>query len=211
MDRRPRKRARAPAVVDTETASHEARPVLRTILLSAIIAMVGCRAELQAGSPANETPRWSAETEQAWTEMQRQLAGRWRATTPENRTIETSYRVVSRGSALVETFTSASGKETLSVYHRDGRTLMLTHYCAQGNQARLKAIEAKPEKVVFAFLDATNVNGEQGVMHRLAFVFRPDGFDQETTYVSAQGTEDSTTLHFFRASDKEKDQALETN
>lgn len=55
----------------------------------------------------------------------------------------TSYRSVSNGSALVETFTSSSGKETLSVYHHDGPALMLTHYCAQGNQVRLRA---EPER-----------------------------------------------------------------
>jgi hypothetical protein len=131
--------------------------------------------------------------------MQRQLVGgRWRATTPENRTIETSYRLVSKGSALVETFTSSSGKETITVYHRDGRALMLTHYCAQGNQARLKATEATRDRVVFTFLDATNATPDQGVMRRLAFVFRPDGFDQESVYRGSEGAEESTTLHFVR-------------
>jgi hypothetical protein len=170
------------------------------LMLLSIVSLAGCRAELQTSSPAraNEATRWSTETEGAWVGMQRHLVGRWRATTPENRTIATSYRVVSNSSALVETFTSASGKETLSVYHRDGRALMLTHYCAQGNQARLKAIEATNEKVVFTFLDATNVTDQQGVMHRLAFLFRPDGFDQESTYRNGRGEEDATTLHFVR-------------
>ncbi len=130
--------------------------------------------------------------------MQRVLAGRWRATTPENRTIETSYRVVSKGSAMLETFKSASGKETVSVYHRDGRGLMLTHYCAQGNQARLKATEATRDKVTFTFLDATNVAPDQGVMQKLVFAFRADGFDLESAYLEPNGETETTTLHFFR-------------
>lgn len=163
----------------------------------------GCRAELRTSSPATESRRWSTDTDQAWNELGRHLTGprRWKATTAESRTITTSYRLVSNGSALVETFTSASGKETLSVYHRDGRSLMLTHYCAQGNQARLKATEATREKVVFTHLDATNVSGDQGVMHRLAIVFRtdtPDAFDQESMYRDARGEEETTTLHFRR-------------
>lgn len=130
--------------------------------------------------------------------MSQRLEGRWRAVTPENRSIQTSYRTVSNGSALVETFTSSSGKETLTVYHRDGGALMLTHYCAQGNQARLKATEATRERVVFQFLDATNVGDRQAVMKKLVILFRPDGYDQETVYRESNGEEEAATLHFFR-------------
>jgi hypothetical protein len=106
---------------------------------------------------------------------------------------------VSNGTALVETFaSSASGKETLSVYHRDGSTMMLTHYCAQGNQARLKAVVATRERVVFGFLDATNVAAEQDVIQQLTVALRPDGFDQETVYKLPSGALQTTTLHFFR-------------
>jgi len=133
--------------------------------------------------------------------MQRALVGRFKATTPQNRSITVSYRVVSNGSALVETFTSTSGKETISVYHRDARALMLTHYCAQGNQARLKAVEATRERVAFAYLDATNVGGEQDVMHRLVVTFTPDGFDQETVYRAPSGEEETTKLRFVRSAE----------
>lgn len=143
---------------------------------------------------------WASDGGIAWAELQRALSGSWKATTSQNRSVTVSYRLVSNGSALVETFTSVtSGKETLSVYHRDGAALMLTHYCAQGNQVRLKAVEAKRERVVFSLLDATNVGAEQDVMQRLSFIFRPDGFDQESVYRLPNGEQESTTLRFFRA------------
>lgn len=108
--------------------------------------------------------------------------------------------MVSSGSALVETFTSgATGKETLRVYHRDGGALLMTHYCAQGNQARLKATIATRASVVFAFLDATNVGAQQDVMQRLSIVLRADGFDQISAYRSPDGAMESSTLRFFRA------------
>lgn len=152
-----------------------------------------------AAPPSPTGVKWASDTTVAWTELQRGLVGRWKATTPQNRTILVSYRVVSNGSALVETFTSASGKETLSVYHRDGAGLMLTHYCAQGNQARLRAIEATRERIVFSYLDATNVGGDQDVMTRLAVVLRADGFDQETVYRAPNGEQETATLRFFTA------------
>lgn len=174
-------------------------------LATLVLALLGtsCAAELHSsvgGSSSSGKERWAEDTGAAWSALQQGLAGSWRATTPENRTITTSYRVVSKGSALVETWTSASGKETISVYHRDGNALMLTHYCAQGNQARLKATEATREKITFSFLDATNVAADQGVMNKLVIVLRPDGFDQETVYRdAASGALDTTTLHFTRA------------
>ena len=170
----------------------------RVLLLVLTLGASGCAAELGTSSKVFASQRWADDTEPAWAEMQRALEGRWQATTPENRTIATSYRVVSKSSALIETFTSASGRETLSVYHRDGRALMVTHYCAQGNQARLKATEATRERIVFTFLDATNVGADQSVMQRLVFVLRPDGFDQETVYKTPTGELESATLHFVR-------------
>jgi hypothetical protein len=151
--------------------------------------------------PASTTAaRWASDTDVAWTELSRALSGRWKATTAENRTIIVAYRLVSNGTALVVTFTSATtGKETVSVYHRDGKGLMLTHYCAQGNQARLRAVEATRERVVFSFLDATNTSAEQDVMQRLSFVLRADGFDQESVYRLPSGEQEKATLRFFRA------------
>lgn len=129
--------------------------------------------------------------------MNRALQGRWQAITTEGRTVRTSYRTLSKGSALAESFTTASGTETLTVVHRDGDGLVLTHYCAQGNQARLRATAAGPQKVVFELADATNVRPGQGVMQKLVFVLRPDGFDQESVYLD-DGKLEATTLHFVR-------------
>jgi hypothetical protein len=164
-----------------------------------LLALAACTPEVTFGSPAAPATRWASETEGAWAELQRALVGRWKATAVDGRSFLLTYRLVSNGTALVETFTSsASGKETLSVYHRDGSTLMLTHYCAQGNQARLKAIVATREKVTFAFLDATNVAPDEDVMQQLTLALRPDGFDQETVYRLASGALETTTLRFGR-------------
>jgi hypothetical protein len=160
--------------------------------------LLGC-ALIAACSAPKAPSAWSEDTEAAWTEMQRSLNGTFRATTTENRTITASYRLVSKGSAIVETFTSSSGKETISVYHRDGKTLMATHYCAQGNQPRLRAIEARRERVVFSFADATDVGAEESVMEKLVFVFSEGGFDQESVYKQPDGERETTKLHFVKS------------
>jgi metallo-beta-lactamase class B len=63
---------------------------------------------------------------------------------------------------------------------------------------RLRATAATRDSIVFEFLDATNVKSGQGVMQKLVFTFRPDGFDQESVYLD-NGKLDSTVLHFSRA------------
>lgn len=173
---------------------------MRALALS--LALAACTPVIGLGGadPATgSSTKWASDTDAAWAELQRALVGRWKATTADNRSFLLTYRLVSNGTALVETFTSsASGKETLSVYHRDGSGLLLTHYCAQGNQARLKAVVASRERVVFGFLDATNVAAEQDVMQQLTVALRPDGFDQETVYRLPSGALETTTLRFSR-------------
>lgn len=174
---------------------------MRRLLCSFVLAIAGC--EVHAGQPPpGEARAFTDDADAGWSEMQRVLVGRWRAETAEKRVIEVSYRVVSKGSALVETFTSSSGRETITVYHRDGRALMLTHYCAQGNQARLRATVATRDRIDFSFLDVTNLAPDQEVMRKLSFVFKDDGFDQESVYRDPRGTESATTLHFQRVAEK---------
>lgn len=179
--------------------------IVRGSLSALVFVALLCACEISAGRPpappaqpppAAKGPPTSADA--AWTRLSAALVGRWRATTAENRTIGAAYRTISKGSALVETFTSASGNETMTVMHRDGATLMATHYCAQGNQARLRATETTADRVVFEFVDVTNEGPEQSVMVKLVFQLRPDGFDQESSYRDKSGAVEATTLHFVR-------------
>lgn len=173
---------------------------MRLAPFALFLVLAGC--EISAGRPPPPPPPVAkgppTTADAAWTRLTGALVGRWRATTTESRTIGAAYRTISKGSALVETFTSASGNETMTVMHRDGAGLMATHYCAQGNQARLRATETTADRVVFELVDVTNAGPEQSVMVKLVFQLRPDGFDQESAYRDAKGTVESTTLHFVR-------------
>jgi hypothetical protein len=83
----------------------------------------------------------------------KQLAGDWKG-----KTVNVSYALMSADTALVETYAVGSKHETLSVFHPAGATVMVTHYCAQGNQPRLKLENATTNRWVFTFADATNLS-----------------------------------------------------
>ena len=55
------------------------------------------------------------------------------------------------------------GEQMISMIHFDGANrLLLTHYCAVGNQPRMQATASPDGKTItFNFLDATNLNSSQ--------------------------------------------------
>lgn len=162
-----------------------------------LLVLAGCVSRVPPAAPGEAA--WASVSAAAWEDLQRQLVGRWQATRDDGSTITVTYRVVSHGSAMIETFVTASGTETVTMYHPDGDHLVLTHYCAQGNQARLKAVEVAPSRALFRFLDATNVGPEQGVMRELEVRVGADAFDQRSVYRAPDGTDGADVLYFVRA------------
>ena len=69
--------------------------------------------------------------------------------------IEMTYEIGSKGSIVTEQF----GKE-LSVFYRDGQSLLMTHFCNAGNQPRLRLREnTRPGVFEFQMFDITNLQG----------------------------------------------------
>lgn len=67
--------------------------------------------------------------------------------------IEMTYESGSKGSIVTEQF----GKE-LSVFYRDGQSLLMTHFCNNGNQPRLRLREnTRPGAFEFQMFDITNL------------------------------------------------------
>jgi hypothetical protein len=70
-----------------------------------------------------------------------------------------SYKVTSAGNAVMETLFGGTEHEMITMYHLHGDALILTHYCAVGNQPRMKSeITDDPKKIAFKFLDGTNLD-----------------------------------------------------
>lgn len=125
------------------------------------------------------------------------LEGKFVATTSSGAEITVTRRSVSNNSAHIESFVTPSGAETITMVHPDGDTILMTHYCGQGNQAVLVVESATEDRIVFTGVRATNVTEEQGVLSRLELNLLPDGYEHKETY-TAGGEVDTTTLHFVR-------------
>lgn len=101
------------------------------------------------------------------------LSGEWEANTDMGKT-HLAYEVVSGGNAVVEHESSEKMPEMITVYHLDGNRLLLTHYCAAGNQPRMEAsaFDAQSGELRFRFLDATNLsNPSAGHMRNVTLHF----------------------------------------
>ena len=88
-------------------------------------------------------PRPPAPRAPAALERFKALAGEWVAAEDGEMTkkgdLVARYAVTAGGSAVVETVFPGSPHEMVTVYHADGPDLVLTHYCVEGNQPRMRA------------------------------------------------------------------------
>jgi hypothetical protein len=97
------------------------------------------------------------------------LTGSWEGKDPQGHAVQVVYRITAKGSALMS---EIMGEENMiTMFHLDGDRLLMTHYCAAGNQPRMKATASPDGKTVtFNFVDATNLATPQaGHMHRVVF------------------------------------------
>ncbi len=90
------------------------------------------------------------------------LNGSWEGKNSQGQPVQVSYRMTAGGSALMSEI-NGHGEDMISMIHFDGpNRLVLTHYCAAGNQPRMQASGSPDGKTItFSFLDATNLGNPQ--------------------------------------------------
>jgi len=171
--------------------------ILLLAMFLALFAGVGGAARTAAASEVAPAPAPAA-GEAAFARLL-DLAGQWESVTAKGTVIRLTFEPISRGSALVERY-EAGTTLTQTVYHPDGQRLLLTHYCAQGNQPRLVADLTGPaDHLPFTFLDVTNLAGA-GASRMVAceFIFEDaDHFTRSETYSNETG-DDVTTRRYTR-------------
>ncbi len=112
------------------------------------------------------------------------------------------YRTTGAGSAVVETLWPGTPDEMVTVYHRDGEDLVLTHYCSVGNQPHMRAFYISSGRVDFSFDGGTNIDSSRDMhMHgvSLEFVSAEEFFATWSGWTSgAPDPAHVARLHFVR-------------
>jgi hypothetical protein len=131
----------------------------------------------------------------------KKLCGEWKGTTASGGAEKVTYRLIAADTVLLESWVLSSGREALTIYHRDGDDLIATHYCPRGNQPRLKLKSASPEKgFFFEFVSATNLpDADATHQHRFEIqIHSPDSITRGETYIS-KGRLDSGKVTYSRS------------
>lgn len=117
------------------------------------------------------------------------LVGSWQGKNGNGQSVQVSFRSTSNGSALMSEI--KGGDDMITMFHLDRDRLLLTHYCAAGNQPRMKATTSPDGKTItFDFVDATNLASPQaGHMHRVIFTIPDADHHSEEWFFLQDGKE----------------------
>jgi len=120
-----------------------------------------------------------ANTPQAGLERIKKLAGTWVEADKDGKPTDkvvSVIKVIAGGSAVQETIFPGQPMEMVSIYHRDGADLVMTHYCMLGNQPRMKADPNSPaNQIAFKFAGGTNLDPAKDMhMHEGTLTFVDD-------------------------------------
>jgi hypothetical protein len=95
-------------------------------------------------------------------ETLKSLTGEWVELGPDGKPTDrvvSVFKPTAAGSAVHETIFPGTDHEMVTVYHLDGKDLVLTHYCALGNQPRMRLDPASTAKELkFTFAGGSNID-----------------------------------------------------
>jgi len=114
------------------------------------------------------------------------MPGTWEGKGHDGNTFQVTFKVTGGGSA-VQSEILVPNEDMISMFHMDGpNRLLLTHYCAVGNQPRMEASVSPDGKVItFNYVDATNLSSpDAGHMQKMVLtLIDADHHTEEWTFV----------------------------
>ncbi len=115
------------------------------LLTSAVVALESLPAPAQAAQPASIRADF---------DRLKSLAGEWIDVTGSSAgkgKVAAIYRVTSGGSVVQETLFPGTSHEMVSMYTAKDGDIVMSHYCAMGNQPRMRAPISSDDTLNFAF------------------------------------------------------------
>jgi len=108
------------------------------------------------------------------------LPGTWEGKSADGHAVRVDFKVTAGGSAVMSEI--LGHEDMISMFHLDGpNRLLMTHYCAAGNQPRMQALVSPDGKAItFTFVDATNLAApDAGHMQRMVLTVLDDNHHTE--------------------------------
>lgn len=135
---------------------------------------------------------------QAWESM-KTLQGDWEGLYQGKVKTSVSYRLVSNGTALMETLVAPDASDMVTMYHPDGSRVAMTHYCSENTQSRMRAPGTDGKRIAFSFVDVSNLASPDAMrMTGLVLTLKdPDHFTAEWTG-TGMGKSDTSLFEFTR-------------
>jgi hypothetical protein len=130
------------------------------------------------------TPAFAQSDAKSTFEHLKSLNGNWEGKANNGKPVKLVFRSTSGGSALVSEI--MGDENMISVFHMDNDRILMTHYCAAGNQPRMQASSSPDGKTVtFTFVDGTNMsNPKVGHMNSLVIgILDADHHTEDWTFV----------------------------
>jgi hypothetical protein len=150
--------------------------------LASLIAALGQSACSRTSSSAPEfTPGSvvapaSAAQRAALIDRMKTLAGTWEMTDEKGQTSTAAvYTVTSNGSVVRQIMFPGSSHEMTNMFHMDGPSMVMVHYCALGNQPHMRAVSSDPhaDRIVLHSDGVTNrTSADQQYMAELTIIFK---------------------------------------
>jgi len=104
------------------------------------------------------------------------LAGTWQSSDSSGATSTREFALTSAGSVVREVMFPGTPHEMTNMYSLDGNDLVMTHYCAGGNQPSMRASDMQGDALPFRFESVRDLNDpDQTYMGEMTLVFKDDG------------------------------------
>lgn len=149
---------------------------LLAVSVAALLAAAGCAGPAAPDATLRTVPPATEAQHAALLGRIKSLAGEWEmadqdaAPGPPPAAV---FTVSSNGSVVREIMFPGAAHEMTNVYHMDGPDLVMTHYCAVGNQPRLRAVAGgPPDELHFHTDSVTNLHDPNDTyMGRMTLLF----------------------------------------
>lgn len=129
----------------------------------------------------------------------KQLVGNWQGTgmmDGKEQTITVEYQLTSGGTAITEKLGAGTPNEMISVYHKDGKTLGMTHFCARGNAPQMALKKSDATSLTFEMTKPLGISSpKESHMHAVTLT-TPDADTLKHEWVNYNNGKKAETAIF---------------